>query len=89
MTLLFDAVWSGVSVTLALLLPLALVAGLGAIVGGLIANLLGVRDAAMALVVRFVAVLVAVAISAPSAATRWQSFTAQTWSSLAELGRAR
>lgn len=83
-----DVVRDGFALVLALAWPLVGAALAGVIAGGIAARLTGVQDPALGLVLRMLAVVVAIAMLATGMAAAVRAFTEEIWSALPELGRA-
>ena len=84
--LLGAAIREGFGVVIACLIPLLAVAAVAAILIGLLGGALGVRDAALAQIVRALAVVLALGLLAQGIAASTLEFTSRTW---AELGSAQ
>jgi flagellar biosynthesis protein FliQ len=87
MSTLVELVHAGFALVLAIAVPLLLAALAGVLVAAVIARGFGVQDAAMGMLARAVAVLVALMVLGAGWAASMVAFTDEAWSGLAALGR--
>jgi type III secretory pathway component EscS len=81
------AIREGFGLVLAATLPLFVVAAVAAVLLGLLADALGIRDGALAQIVRALAVVLMIAVIAGDVGEALIGFALERWSSLAELQR--
>jgi type III secretory pathway component EscS len=79
------AIREGFGLVLAATLPLFLVAAVAAVLLGLLADALGIRDGALAQIVRALAVILMIAVIVGDVGEALVGFAVERWSSLAEL----
>ena len=77
----------GFALVVASVLPLFVVAAITALIVGVLAGALGIRDAALAQIARSLAVVLALVALAASLASSTTEFAARSWSLGAELER--
>lgn len=84
---MIELVQDGFALVLEIAVPLLVAALVGVLAAAAIARAFGIQDAAMGLLTRAIAVLVAITILGAGWAASVTTFTADAWSSLAALGR--
>jgi type III secretory pathway component EscS len=84
---LFDLVREALMLAVTLVLPLALAALAGAVVGGLVVVLLGLQDQSIVSLVRAVSVVVTLLLVGGALRNEVVGFTADQWSTLAARGQ--
>lgn len=87
MTELFDLVAEALMLAVTLVLPLALAALAGAVVGGLVVVLLGLQEQSIASLIRAGSVVVALLLVGGALRDQLVGFTATQWSTLAARGQ--
>lgn len=83
---LADVVMHALGLAVTVVVPLALAALAGGVVGGLAATLVGLQDQTVALLFRAASVVVALVLAGGLMAQRVQDYTRESWTGLAALG---
>jgi flagellar biosynthesis protein FliQ len=87
MSALVELVHGGFALVLAIAVPLLVAALAGVVVAAAISRAFGIQDAALGLLARSIAVLVAVVVLGAGWAASTTQFTGDAWGSLAAIGR--
>jgi flagellar biosynthesis protein FliQ len=87
MSALVELVHGGFALVLAIAVPLLAAGLVGVLVAAAISRAFGIQDAALGMLARAVAVLVAVMVLGAGWAASTTSFTAEAWAGLAAIGR--